>query len=596
MPTPVQLSGPPRVAHRPSASGPVGPPGQRSFDELEDPLREVTFVVVDLETTGGSAATECITEIGAVKVRGGCVLGEFATLVDPGRNIPPQIVLLTGITDAMVVAAPRIQAVLPAFLEFIRGSVLVAHNAAFDIGFLKAACRGMSLAWPGNAVVDTLWLARRVLSRQEAPSVRLSRLAELFHAATRPDHRALHDARATVDVLHALFERLGPLGVHSLTELRQLGRDVGEPVRRRRQLADRLPEAPGVYLFRGPRGEVLYVGTSGNLRRRVRNYFGNGEVRPRIRQMVTQAESIDHVECAHALEAQVREQRLIAAHQPRYNRRSRAPGRVWWVVLTQEPFPRLSVVSRIPAEPTGCLGPFFSRVGAQDGVDALQEVVAVRRCTPRLSRAPTGTPCVLAELGRCGAPCAGRESRIDYAGHVERITGLIAGRSDEVLSGLRSELHRLAGLGHFDRAAVLRDRLAGLARVVERRQRIGAFTDLAELVAARPDGAGGWELSVVRHGRLAAAGRARRGVDPRPVIDLLRASAETVVPGRAPLPAGSAEEAATLLRWIEQPRTRLAAASDGWFSPARGAGRWRPFMAAAGLAELAGAALERSQW
>src|SRR3954465_15751503 len=114
--------------------------GQHSFDELGDPLREITFVVVDLETTGGSAVTESITEIGAVKVRGGEVLGEFATLVDPGRTIPPQITLLTGITDYMVADAPRITAVLPPFLEFIRGTVLVAHNAGFDVGFLKAAC------------------------------------------------------------------------------------------------------------------------------------------------------------------------------------------------------------------------------------------------------------------------------------------------------------------------------------------------------------------------------------------------------------------------------------------------------------------------
>jgi DNA polymerase-3 subunit epsilon len=104
--------------------------GQHSFDELGDPLREITFVVVDLETTGGSSATESITEFGAVKVRGGEVLGEFATLVDPGRAIPPQIVMLTGITDVMLVDAPRIATVMPSFLEFIRGSVLVAHNAS----------------------------------------------------------------------------------------------------------------------------------------------------------------------------------------------------------------------------------------------------------------------------------------------------------------------------------------------------------------------------------------------------------------------------------------------------------------------------------
>ena len=122
---------------------------QLSFDELttteETPLHEVTFVVVDLETTGGDRTADAVTEIGAVKVRGGEVLGEFATLVDPGRDIPPAVVSITGITEAMVVDAPRVDAVLPAFLEFCRGCVLVAHNAPFDIGFLRAACERLGL-------------------------------------------------------------------------------------------------------------------------------------------------------------------------------------------------------------------------------------------------------------------------------------------------------------------------------------------------------------------------------------------------------------------------------------------------------------------
>src|SRR5206468_94566 len=117
--------------------------------------REITFVVVDLETTGGAAATDAITEIGAVKVCGGEVLGEFQTLVNPGVAINAFISVLTGITDAMVVEAPSIATALPAFLEFARGSVLVAHNAPFDIGFLKAACDGQLIPWPGFAVVDT---------------------------------------------------------------------------------------------------------------------------------------------------------------------------------------------------------------------------------------------------------------------------------------------------------------------------------------------------------------------------------------------------------------------------------------------------------
>ena len=223
-------------------------------------LRETTFVVVDLETTGGrmtggdGTVADAITEIGAVKVRGGVVLGEFGTLIDPQRSIPPQIVQLTGITTAMVCDAPTIGAVLPMFFEFARGAVLVAHNARFDVGFLRAAADRCGIGWRRPQVLCTVQLARRVLSREEAPSVRLAALARLFAVASEPTHRALDDARATVDVLHALIERVGNQGVHTYADLRSYLPDVTPAQRRKRVLAEGLPHRPGVYLFRGSDG------------------------------------------------------------------------------------------------------------------------------------------------------------------------------------------------------------------------------------------------------------------------------------------------------------------------------------------------------
>jgi DNA polymerase-3 subunit epsilon len=175
--------------------------------------------VVDLETTGGAPGSSGITEIGAVKVRGGELLGEFQSLVNPSEPIPPFIAVLTGITDLMVASSPRIGSVLPAFLEFARGCVLVAHNAPFDVGFLKHDSQLHGYDWPDFAVVDTALLARRVLSRDDAPNCKLSTLAKVFRATTTPNHRALSDARATVDVLHGLFERVGSLGVQTLEDL-----------------------------------------------------------------------------------------------------------------------------------------------------------------------------------------------------------------------------------------------------------------------------------------------------------------------------------------------------------------------------------------
>ena len=195
-------------------------------------LRGVEFVVVDLETTGWSPEAAAITEIGAVRVKGAgeggggargwefVRRGEFASLVNPGVPVPPRIADLTGITDWMLAAAPRLGAVLPGLLEFARGCVLVAHNAPFDLGFLVAACGDCGLAWPGFTVLDTVMLARRVMDPDEVPDCKLGTLAGFFGARTAPNHRALADARATADVLGWLIRRLAHRGIHTLNELR----------------------------------------------------------------------------------------------------------------------------------------------------------------------------------------------------------------------------------------------------------------------------------------------------------------------------------------------------------------------------------------
>ncbi|MBE9373149.1 DEDD exonuclease domain-containing protein [Saccharopolyspora sp. HNM0983] len=554
---------------------------QLSFDAIatdEDiPLHEVTFVVVDLETTGGDREQDRITEIGAVKMRGGEILGEFGTLVDPGCPIPPAVVSITGITEAMVTGAPSLDTVLPAFLEFCRGTVLVAHNASFDTGFLRAGCAQSGLDWPKPRVVDTVRLSRRVLTKDETPNHKLGTLARVLHARTEPVHRALDDARATGDVLHALLERLGPLGVRTLEDLLGHLPDVTPQQRGKRHLADELPNAPGVYLFRGPGDEVLYVGTATDLRRRVRQYFTAGERRSRIKEMVALADRVDHVRCAHPLEAHVRELRLLDAHQPRYNRRAKFPRRTWWVALTDEPFPRLSVVRTPRAD---AFGPFSSRRAAADAVDTLHAGSPVRRCTERIPAAnPSGRPCALHELGRCAAPCAGLQGTEDYAGTLLPLREVVRGRSDALLQRLDDDLTRMASEQRFEDAAAQRDRLAALVRSLDRAHRLRALTAVPELVAARPDGAGGWHLAVVRHGKLAAAGTAAAGRPPMPVVGALRESAETVLPAAGdPLHGTTADEAQAVYRWLTTGGSRIVRCDDPWSEPAGAAGSWLPWL------------------
>ena len=190
----------------------------------ERTLVETTFAVLDLETSGGSPRLGAgITEIGVVKVKGGQVLGTFQSFVDPGHSLPVFITQLTGISDEMLISAPFIDEILPTLFDFLGSAdetVVVAHNSPFDLSFLMAAAKTHEIDWPDYLTVDTARLARAVLDRDEVINCKLSTLADFFGATTSPNHRALEDAMATVDVLHGLIERLAGFDVHSFEQMR----------------------------------------------------------------------------------------------------------------------------------------------------------------------------------------------------------------------------------------------------------------------------------------------------------------------------------------------------------------------------------------
>jgi DNA polymerase-3 subunit epsilon len=538
-------------------------------------LREVTFVVLDLETTGGAPDGNGITEIGAVKVRGGEQLGEFATLVNPGAPIPPFITVLTGITEAMVLPAPPIEEALPALLEFLGDAVFVAHNAPFDTGFLKAACLRHGYVWPAPRVLDTAQLARRLLTGDEVANNRLGTLAAHFRTAVRPTHRALEDARATVEVLHALIGRLGSFKIYTLEETVEFAKAISEAQRRKRHLAQGLPDVPGVYIFRDSRDRPLYIGTSSSIATRVRSYFTASESRKRISEMIHLAARVEAVECAHSLEAEVRELRLIAAHKPPYNRRSKFPERTAWIKLTAEAYPRLSLVSQVRADGGRYLGPFSSRHSADLALQAVYEVVPIRRCTRRLSPRRASPACALSELGRCVAPCELKATPQEYGQQTAGpIADAFAGDPGPLVRRLLGRIERLAAGSRFEEAARVRSRLAALLRATVRMQRLVALTSMPEIVAARPEPKGGWEIALIRHGRLVAAGASAPPTHPRTVLAALMATAETVRPGPGPTPCASAEESERVLSWLERPEVRLVECPGGWAYPVSGAARF----------------------
>lgn len=194
----------------------------------------------------------------------------------------------------MVANAPPIEQTLAPLLQFIGASVLVAHNARFDIGFINAALLRADYEPLTNRVLDTVGLARRLVGA-EVKNCKLSTLATSLNLRHQPCHRAINDVLATGDLLHYLIERAAGFGVFDLDDFAALAKIWAHPQASKLKLTVDLPRSPGVYLFVDGRGDVLYVGKATNIRARVRSYFGTGDTRRKIGSLLKLMQSVHYV-------------------------------------------------------------------------------------------------------------------------------------------------------------------------------------------------------------------------------------------------------------------------------------------------------------
>lgn len=545
-----------------------------TFDDVPTSLRDTTFVIVDLETAGGKPQDAEITEIGAVKVRAGEVVGEFQTFCNPGVPIPAFISVLTGITDFHVAHAPSVQSAVAQFLAFASfddgdSPVLVAHNAPFDVGFLKSACAKFDLEWPKPRVLDTVQLARRVLSKDEVRNCKLGTLAEFFRAETSPTHRALDDAKATVTVLHGLIERVGNLGIYDLEGLAHFNGKATEKRRRKRHLADDVPESPGVYIFEDMTHRPLYVGTSSNMRKRVMSYFTAAEKRSRMTQMIDLAEHVHTVVCRTTLEANVRELRLIEELRPRYNHRSRNPERTVWVAMTEERFPRLSVIRQAhPAHDSRtAIGPFRSVDQAESAMAAIYEAVPIRQCKEKISRSTAMAPCALFEMKRCIGPCIDGAQDEEYSALSAHLSLLLTSDCLPIQTKVSEHMEVLAREQRYEEASVVRDRLLAFSSGVHRASAIRKLSEIPEFVAASPRFDGGWDVNVIKYGWLAGAGVVNADDDAHAVTQSIRELSATHMGSNTLV-----HETELILRWLSDGITRMVYISEGmsWSQPVIG--------------------------
>lgn len=437
------------------------------------PLYNVEFCIIDLETTGGSHEYHAITEIGAIKYRAGIEIDRFTTLVNPGCAIPPFITVFTGITNTMVATAPPIEDTLQPLLNFIGTSVLVAHNARFDIGFINAALLMHDFEPLTNRVLDTVGLARRIVGA-EVKNCKLSTLASSFNFIHQPSHRAINDVLATGDLLNLLIERAAGFGVFDLDEFAAMSKIWSHPQASKLKLTVNLPRTPGIYLFVDDRGDVLYVGKATNIRSRVRSYFGTADTRRKVGSLLKVMHAIHYVSTPDVLTAEVLELRMISKLRPRYNFAGTRSAKYCYVRLTLgEQWPRLTITNRVTAISTDLyLGPIPTRSMAREVVDAIESVVPLRRCTVRMGRkyrAPEDAPmCSAAQLGLAQCPCSGTADPATYAIEVQRVATAMLGNAQVIIAALTDKMNKHSQAQRFEEAGFVLNRIEALQAVLHR--------------------------------------------------------------------------------------------------------------------------------
>ena len=473
-------------------------------------VSDATFVVTDTETTGTSAESNRVIELGAVKVEDGQVVDRFQQLVNPQRSIPGRITKLTGITTGMVFDAPTVDEVLPGYLDFLGDGILTAHNLSFDKGFLDAELERVGQDPIPNETLCTVRLARRLLPGLDSKG--LSRLVQFYDITVDGRHRALGDAEATGHVLARLLSQLAfEHEIDTVEDLLAFQHRRYQKVRevpnhlqdiREEQLPE-APDAPGVYAFKNSSGTPLYIGKAKQLSDRLRSHFTAVESKAaRKRKMLQKVRTVDWETTDTELEAILRESRLIKTEKPRYNRAQRRYySRPFIRLDTTHEYPTISWSRTLQDDGAEYYGPVRNTERAEMVVDVASRFFRLRECDDE--RLHLGQRCLYADMDRCTVPCENDDPDA-YAEAVEQVRAFLTGQDRSVLDRLRERMTQASEDLDFEKAAEFRDTLEQLETILDKQAIMAApVRQHNAALVHRPDEADPVDVLFVRFGRFA---------------------------------------------------------------------------------------------
>ncbi|HBP27880.1 3'-5' exonuclease family protein [Advenella sp. FME57] len=436
------------------------------------------FAFVDVETTGGSASTDRLTEIAIVRYDGHSV-STWQSLINPECRIPGYIESLTGITSQMVASAPTFAQLAEHIQQLLAGHIFVAHNARFDYGFIKNAFRRVGQDFTAN-MLCTVKLSRRLY-----PQHRRHGLDYLIqrHGLTMQDrHRAYDDAYALLQFWECVCREHERKIVDDIVQ--GLVARPSLPAHIDPAVIDALPNSFGVYVFYGENELPIYIGKSNRLRQRVLSHFASDHTAPKEMKISMQIRRIEHIRCAGEVDALLTESRLIKEWMPTLNRQLRRQKDVFtWQLIEKSPGLWVPVLLGGTDIAIGhglhLYGLFSSARDAKEALLAIIKSEKLCKATLGLEKVHSASPCFARQLKSCAGACVGQESPIAHSARL--MTALSALR-------LRD--------WPFEGAALLRE--GNLVHVIHQWCYLGTARDETELQALMDCGKGDFSRDTYR--------------------------------------------------------------------------------------------------
>lgn len=505
------------------------------------PLDATRFVVVDVETTGGTqGGRHNIIELAFVVVEDGVITQRHSSLVNPLENIPEFITTMTGISNDMVADAPLIHdAIAPLRNELLQpNTVFVAHNVGFDWKAVHQALQSLDGDVWDPPLLCTCKLSRRIsngLARHDLASV-----CEYYRVENAARHRALGDAEATAHVLVDMIQRAREEHqAETLVDLQTLQYVPRSPNAKELQaralmepkLRD-VPDVPGVYYFLNQQRKIIYVGKARNLQRRVRSYFTHSATMGRkVGRLVRNVRDVQWETTETELGALLLESHEIKRLLPRFNSAGRRYRSLPFIRITNEEFPRIDVVHDIDGSGADHYGPFRTEYLALRLVDMMRQANNIRTCEGPLKPRADFRPCFQYHIKRCAAPCALLQSKDEYQAGVLQARQYLTHAEQGALTTLAAQMEEFAERLDFERAAMLRDAIREIQRAtLHRHDRPLAVSDMnVVLLVATGDQHRTIEMFAMRNGRL----RLQHVVGAATRAERLRSLLEPVVTQRA---------------------------------------------------------------